>query len=151
MTWKGDYTKQVQTSVAAILLLQKKLRSFADIRQRSTLIYHSIWPRLSGDRTMINSKDALYLEPMIRDLSPEQGLDFLINTPGGDPTVADNIVSQLKSHLKNNDIEVFVHYGALSAGTMMACAARVVHMASGASLGVRVPRDRFFTQSKNFN
>jgi hypothetical protein len=55
-------------------------------------------------------------------------------TPGGDPTAAEGIVSYLQSKF-NGDIRVIVPHMAMSAGTLISCAAKSILMGKHSFLG----------------
>jgi ClpP class serine protease len=62
-----------------------------------------------------------------------KGLDLILHTPGGDLAATESIVNYLKSMFA--DIRVIVPQLAMSAGTIMACAARSIVMGKQSSLG----------------
>jgi ClpP class serine protease len=51
------------------------------------------------------------------------GLDLIINTPGGDIAATESIIDYLYK-MFGKDIVIFVPQIAMSAGTLMACAAK---------------------------
>ena len=124
--------------VFACELLRKKLRLFSDSRKRNAILYYSSWPTNDNAETNLNEADLDNLMTMTRGLQPKLGLDFIINTPGGQVTVAESLVRNLRM-LFNDNIEVFIPYAAMSAGTMIACASKCIHMSSHASLGPADP------------
>ena len=70
-----------------------------------------------------------------------KGLDLILHTPGGVGAAAESLMHFLLGLYRNDekgidgDVEVFVPQLALSAGTIMACGARVIHMGTYSSLG----------------
>ena len=67
-----------------------------------------------------------------------KGLDLILHTPGGDVTVVERIMNFLYGLYGaeiDNSIEVFVPQLAMSAGTMVACGASLIHMGQYSSLG----------------
>ena len=64
----------------------------------------------------------------------ENGLDLILHTGGGNISAAESIMDFLID-LYRGDVEVFVPQMAMSAGTIMACGARAIHMGTYSSLG----------------
>ncbi len=124
--------------VFACELMRKKLRLFSEARGRSSLVYYSSWPMSDAVETNLNEGDLNNLLSVVRELPSETGMDFIINTPGGHATVAESLVRSLRRQFKD-DIEVFIPHAAMSAGTMLACASKCIHMSSHASLGPADP------------
>lgn len=83
----------------------------------------------------------------VQGLDTMNGLDLILHTPGGDPTAAVAIVAYLKEKFTNN-IRCIVPQIALSAGTMVACAAKEIIMGRQSSLG---PIDPQFSGIPAFN
>lgn len=121
------------------LVLCKKLRLFADLRKRNTLLYYSNWPANDSIKTSLNQVDRDNLMIKINDLPTEKGLDFIINTPGGDINVAASLIKRFRKDF-NDDIEVFIPHKAMSAGTTIACASRCIHMLRDATIGPADPQ-----------
>ena len=73
-------------------------------------------------------------EGIARDgVEHKKGLDLILHTPGGDITAAEPIMNFLNKLY--GDVEVFVPHLAMSAGTLMALGAKVIHMGTYSSLG----------------
>ena len=70
----------------------------------------------------------------IKGLDVNKGLDLILHTPGGNPTATEGIVKYLHSRF-GDDIRVIVPQMAMSAGTMLACAAREIVMGKHSCLG----------------
>ena len=124
---------------AARELVRKKLRSFSDSRRRNALLYYSPWPVVGGNKTLLDFADLGRLLTMASSLQATMGLDFIINTPGGGARATESLIRNLRNCFED-DIEVFVPYVAMSAGTMIACASKCIHMSSHASLGPTDPQ-----------
>ncbi|WP_348606958.1 SDH family Clp fold serine proteinase [Halobaculum rarum] len=60
-------------------------------------------------------------------------LDIILHSPGGTPTAAEGVVDYLRS--KYDDIRIFVPHAAMSAATMICCAADEVVMGKHSFLG----------------
>ena len=63
----------------------------------------------------------------------KNGLDLLMHSPGGSPDAAEAVVNYLRS--KFTDIRVIIPQAAMSAATMLACAANRIVMGKHSSLG----------------
>jgi hypothetical protein len=64
---------------------------------------------------------------------PRGNLDIILHSPGGSPTATEAIVDYLRARFTN--IRVFVPQAAMSAATMLSCAADEVIMGQHSSLG----------------
>ena len=71
-------------------------------------------------------------------MDKKKGLDLFLHTPGGSVSTTKKIIDYLRSLFKA-DIEVFVPQMAMSAGTMIACASKLIHMGKHSSLGPTDP------------
>ncbi len=60
-------------------------------------------------------------------------LDLIIHSPGGSPEVTEALVTYIRSKFSN--VRVFVPHAAMSAATMLACAANVIVLGKQSSLG----------------
>jgi len=85
------------------------------------------------------------LMEVINKLDGKGGLDLLMHSPGGSPDAAEAVVHYLRS--KFNDIRVIVPQAAMSAATMLACAANRIVMGKHSSLGPIDPQFIVSTQS----
>src|SRR5205085_10523613 len=70
----------------------------------------------------------------IDGLDRRQGLDLILPTPGGEVAATESLVQYLRA-MFDTDIRVIVPQLALSAGTMIACAAKRIVMGKHSSLG----------------
>ena len=71
---------------------------------------------------------------VIHKLDRSKGLDLILHTPGGEVAATESLVDYLKQ-MFNSDFEVFVPQIAMSAGTMIACASKCIHMGKQSNLG----------------
>jgi ATP-dependent protease ClpP protease subunit len=112
------------------------LRKLYDLRQRNIIVYYSAW--LQGaeqyPETSINDNDIYALMSCVYGIDRQQGLDLILHTPGGNVAAAEAIGSYLKKQF-SDDIVVIVPQLAMSAGTMIACAAKEIIMGDHSSLG----------------
>ena len=70
----------------------------------------------------------------IRGLDRTKGLDLVLHTPGGETAATESIVDYLHE-MFGTDIRAIVPQLAMSAGTMIACAAKEIVMGKQSSLG----------------
>lgn len=104
-------------------------------RGRNIICYYSGWlqkPGLGGVEIDDNDKNALMAA--IHKLDRSKGLDLILHTPGGQVAATESLVDYLRKMFGTN-IEAFVPQIAMSAGTMIACAAKVIHMGKQSNLG----------------
>lgn len=80
---------------------------------------------------------------VIHNLPSQAGLDLIVHSPGGIPDAAEAIVNYLRS--KFSDIRVIIPQAAMSAATMLACAANAIVMGKHSSLGPIDPQFIFNT------
>ena len=117
----------------------KYIERFRQLRNgREVMVYYSGWGQCAN-ATLHMDETALYrLTEACRTIEGDKGLDFFIRTPGGGIGIAEKLVRTLLSKFKS-DIEVFVPHVAMSAGTLIACASKQIHMGEGAGLGAIDP------------
>lgn len=75
-------------------------------------------------------------------------LDIIIHSPGGSAEAAEQIVKYLRN--KYNDIRAIIPQNAMSAATMIACAADVIVMGKHSAIGPIDPQITFPTESGQF-
>jgi hypothetical protein len=110
------------------------IKALSDYTQRDTIIYASRWT--SGDMppnlVSINDEDIqAFMEAVYG--SKNDNLDLILHTGGGSAEATDAIVSYLRQKYKN--IRIIIPQAAMSAGTMMACAAEIIVMGKQSSIG----------------
>ena len=116
-------------------LRTKYLRLLSKKTGRNVIAYYSGWLKPGKTQNIdINDSDITGFMNAIKGLDSSKGLDLILHTPGGSPTAAEGIVKYLHSKF-NNDIRVIVPQMAMSAGTMLACAANVIIMGRHSCLG----------------
>ena len=109
------------------------LKVLHEKRGRNVVAYYSgFW--LNREDADILEDDIGAMLDVVQHLDPSQGLDLLLHTPGGVIEAAEAIGNYLRG-VFGTDIEVFVPMTAMSAGTMIACASRKIHMGKQSSLG----------------
>ena len=111
------------------------LDKFHKARGRNSVVYYSgFWQKPMQEATEICEADRGALFDVVNELDPNKGLDLILHTPGGSVDVAESIGNYLRAVFGTN-IEVFVPFSAMSAGTMIACASRKIHMGKQSSIG----------------
>lgn len=128
--------KQTEGQRAVDLVRRKYLKLLQRHTGRNIIAYYSGWlfrspttPNLSvGDEDMNGFMAAVHR------LDRTKGLDLILHTPGGDIAATESLVSYLWE-MFGKDIRVIVPQLAMSAGTMIACAAKSIVMGKQSSLG----------------
>ena len=105
--------------------------------KRAIILYATKWtqPSIGGtppDMISISEEDVQGLMEVINGVK-ETELDLIIHSPGGSIAAADACVQYLRSKFQH--IRVFVPYAAMSAATMIACAADEIVMGKHSFLG----------------
>lgn len=103
---------------------------------RNVILYYSAWLQRGNVRGIsIDDEDKIGFMTVIHELDDrEKGLDLVLHTPGGELAATESLVDYLRS-MFHGDIRVIVPQLAMSAGTMIACAAREIIMGKQSSLG----------------
>ena len=102
---------------------------------RSVILYAAAWiqrPDANPNFVGINDEDIQALMEVSYQLGGKK-LDLILHSPGGSIAAAEAIVSYLRSRF--TDIRVIVPQIAMSAATMIACAANTVVLGKHSSLG----------------
>lgn len=124
---RGDRTAFDTIRRKYVLELQRKTG-------RNLIVYASKWT--SGDATpnlvSINDEDVHAFMEAVHGLKGEN-LDLMLHTGGGSAEATDAIVSYLRQKFSN--IRVMIPQAAMSAGTMLACAADQLLMGKHSSIG----------------
>ena len=102
---------------------------------RNTIAYYSGWLRQPNQRGIeISDDDKNGFMATIHGLDRSLGLDLILHTPGGEVAATESIVAYLRKMFGTN-IRVIVPQLAMSAGTMIACAAKEIIMGKQSNLG----------------
>jgi ATP-dependent protease ClpP protease subunit len=118
------------------------LRKLHALTGRNVIAYYSgFLSKRDADGLEINHEDTNAFMVTIHQLDRSRGLDLVLHTPGGGVSAAISIVSYLRA-MFGRDIRVIVPQIAMSAGTMIACSARVIWMAKHSQLGPTDPQLR---------
>jgi len=117
------------------IVRREYLGKLQELTGRNVIVYYSGWlqkPGLSG--VHVNDADKNGLMTAVHQLDRSKGLDLLLHTPGGETAATESLVDYLHS-LFGTNIRAVVPQIALSAGTMIACAADEILMGKHSSLG----------------
>lgn len=128
--------KQQEGQLAVDLVRRKYLKLLHRHTGRNVIAYYSGWlfrppttPNLS-----VGDEDMNAFMATVHQLDRSKGLDLILHTPGGDIAATEALVKYLWI-MFDKDIRVIVPQIAMSAGTMIACAARSIVMGKQSSLG----------------
>ena len=125
---------------------RKYLHLVRDETKRETILYASKWtqrdPNVSPDLISIVDEDLQGIMEVIHGLAGPN-LDLILHSPGGSLEAAEAIVLYLRS--KFDHIRVIVPQMAMSAATMLACAADEVLLGKHSFLGPIDPQILIFT------
>ncbi|MEM9410278.1 MAG: ATP-dependent Clp protease proteolytic subunit [Planctomycetota bacterium] len=113
----------------------KYLSRLHNLTSRNIIVYYSGWLTSSTRAASysISDYDKIGLMSACNGLDCSKGLDLILHTPGGDLAATESIVDYLKNKFEH--IRVVVPQLAMSAGTMIACAADQILMGKQSSLG----------------
>ena len=117
-------------------------RKLRELTGRNIILYYSGWlqkPTAPGGE--INDLDMGAFMSVIHGLDRERGLDLILHTPGGNVAATEALVNYLRA-MFGTDIRAIVPQLAMSAGTMIACAAKSVLMGKHSFLGPIDPQFR---------
>ena len=132
----NDILREVQETQSQYDYIRRKyLKELSEYTKRNVITYYSSWLNKSGANNLeINDNDMSGFMNSIHGLDCTKGLDLILHTPGGSPAAAEAIVKYLRNKF-NYDIRIIVPQLAMSAGTMIACAGKVIIMGKQSSLG----------------
>ena len=119
---------------------RKYLSELQEHTGRQTILYASGWlqkERAPPSMTSIHEEDILALMEVTSGM-PGGNLDLILHSPGGSVEAAESIVSYLRSRFSH--IRVIVPHLAMSAATMIACAADKIVMGKHPFLGPTDPQ-----------
>lgn len=119
----------------AINIVRKKyIKELADYTKRNVIVYASRWASADAPPNLVSilEEDIHGFMEAVYGLQG-QDLDIILHTGGGSGETTDAIVSYLRQKFTN--IRVIVPQAAMSAGTMLACAADCIVMAKHSFIG----------------
>lgn len=124
------------TLLASYMVRKKHLMRLFEYRNRNVIAYYSGWlhQAVASPISVISDRDFKPFSNTLERFDTSIGLDLVLHTPGGEVASTEKLVNFLLEKF-DNDIEVFVPQSAMSAGTMIACAAKCIYMGIESSLG----------------
>lgn len=139
-TWSGILA-EIEAEVAKgnpsafDMVRRKYLAAVAAHTKRDTILYATKWTQ-PGDHDAnlisITEEDVQGLMEVVHGLKRKE-LDLILHSPGGSAEAAEAIVHYLRA--KFDHIRVIVPHAAMSAATLVACAANEIVMGKQSSLG----------------
>jgi len=153
----GDLLKQIQTATAAgplppgvspfDLVRRKYIQQLHNATGRSVVLYATRWTQGATDPEGVSivPEDLQGFMEVFQNLPTDKGLDLVLHSPGGSAEAAESIVKYMR--VKFSDIRVIVPHAAMSAATMLACAANKIVMGIHSFLGPVDPQ--FIMQTEN--
>jgi hypothetical protein len=115
---------------------RKYLVLLSNHTKRNTILYATKWTQpgvADASQISITAEDMQGFMEVIHGLDGAAGLDLILHSPGGSPDAAEAIVHYIRS--KFDSVRVIVPQAAMSAATMVACAADEIVMGKHSSLG----------------
>ena len=130
----GEILNDIQSNSKIDTLRRKYIQELSDYTHRNTIVYYSAFLNKPNAEIGIDDDDMNGFMSAVYKLDTSKGLDLILHTPGGSPTAAEAIVDYLRS-VFGTDIRVIVPQMAMSAGTLISCAAKEIIMGKHSSLG----------------
>ncbi|MEO5339789.1 MAG: hypothetical protein H7837_04610 [Magnetococcus sp. MYC-9] len=130
-------TIQQQQSAPVDIVRRKYLARLYEKTQRNVIAYYSGWiekPNFPSFVLGISDQDMGGFMSVIHKLDRSRGLDLILHTPGGNIAATEALVEYLW-RMFERDMRVIVPQIAMSAGTMVACAAKTIVMGKHSNLG----------------
>lgn len=135
-----DETRRAATAFDTIR--RKYLAELSNYTGRNVIAYYSGWQAKGGlAGTEIRDEDRDGFMRTVHGLQARRGLDLILHTPGGSIAATQSIITYLREKFGRN-IRAIVPHTAMSGGTIMACAAKVILMARHSSIGPIDPQIR---------
>ncbi|RYJ12757.1 serine protease [Halogeometricum borinquense] len=115
-------------------LRREYLSDLNEKTDRDVILYSSGWTHMNAQsgQFSISDSDTHGLMQVFYGLDGSE-LDLILHSPGGTPTAAESLVNYLRS--KFDHLRIFVPHAAMSAATMICCAADELVMGRHSSLG----------------
>ena len=126
--WDEILREQNETWSRSDYIRRKYLKKLSQKTGRNTIAYYSAFLTRGGEGIAnldINDLDMDGFMNTLKGLDCNKGLDLILHTPGGSPAAAEAIITYLRKKF-DFDIRVIVPQLAMSAGTMIACAAKEI-------------------------
>jgi len=118
---------------------RKYLQEISDVSGNEVILYSSGWTEIDADSPhfSISENDVHGFMQTINGIKSDQ-IDLLLHSPGGSAEVAEQIVRYLRE--KFDYIRIIIPQAAMSAATLMCCAADEVLLGHHSSLGPTDPQ-----------
>jgi membrane-bound ClpP family serine protease len=140
----NDILEEIQSLRGPDSIRRRYLRALHEHTGRNVISYVSGWLQKGATGIQVNEfaitdADKNGFMSTVHRLDPSRGLDLLLHTPGGSIGATESIVDYLHSVFGTN-LRVIVPQIAMSAGTLLALAARSIVMGKQSSLGPTDPQ-----------
>lgn len=132
-TW-SDILNEINGANHLDNVRRKYLKELSEYTGRNTIAYYSAFLERRVVNVDVNDSDMNGFMNAVYGLDATKGLDLILHTPGGNPAAAESIINYLRA-IFHNDIRIIVPHMAMSAGTLMACAAKTIVMGNHSFLG----------------
>lgn len=91
---------------------------------------------VAGRNAPVDRNDTLGFVDMLHKAKPNEGIDLMLHTPGGDVDAAEKLISLVRSHVGDDaELRVIIPDFAKSAGTLMALGGDCIVMSDSSELG----------------
>ena len=127
---------------------RKYIARLHQLTGRNVIVYATKWTQgqvSDPESISITEEDMQGFMEVIHGLNPALNLDLIVHSPGGSAEVADAIVKYLRSRF--TDIRVFIPQAAMSAASMLSCAANRIVMGRHSFMGPIDPQFILQTES----
>ena len=114
------------------IVRQRYLQKVAEQRNAHVILYASDFTHTGS---VVEESDVHGLMNAVYGLKPDKPLLLILHSPGGSPEAAEGIVDYLHHQFSSQQIHVVVPHLAMSAATMIACAANKIVMGRHSFLG----------------
>ena len=131
----SDYTEK-EKKPPFDFVRRKYLRRLQEHTKRNTILYASNWTQpkdVPQQLVAIVDEDIQGFMEVMKGLKEELGVDIILHSPGGSAEATEALVSYVRS--KFDHVRVIIPYGAMSAATMLACAADEIVMGKHSFIG----------------
>lgn len=115
-------------------LRKNAIDDLSNLTGRNVISYYSAFMTRRCDGMEINDMDLNGFMNVVYKMDRKKGLDLILHTPGGGIAATERIVDYLRD-LFDGDIRCIIPQMAMSAGTMIACAAKEIVMGRQSCLG----------------
>lgn len=128
-------THFVPPEVAIDYVRRRYLRRLFNYTKRNIITYYSAFQTKPGIFGLgIEDGDKNGLMMAVHKMDRTLGLDLFLHTPGGEAYATESIVNYLRQ-MFGTDIRAIVPLQAMSAGTMIACACKIIVLGKQSALG----------------